>query len=411
MSPALPTTQAHQGPSATNPPAPDPSAPDPLVRRMRPFGTTVFAEMTALAQRHDAVNLGQGFPDTEPPQQLREVAMQAIASGPANQYAPGSGFAPLLQAVAAHQEHWYGLRLDPATQVLATAGATEAVAASVLALCEPGDEVVVLEPYYDSYAASIALAGAVRRTAVLRFPDFGIDEDALRAAFSDRTRMVLLNNPHNPTGRVFSRAELELVARLATEHDAWVVSDEVYEHLVFDGRAHTPVASLPGMAGRTLTISSGGKTFNATGWKVGWLTGPAAAVTAVRMVKQFLTFTTSGAFQFAVAEGLGLPDEHFAALADGLQRRRDLVAEGLQRAGFEVSLPAGTYFVVADAAPLGVRDATQFCRELPERVGVAAVPVRAFHDDPDAGASLVRFAVCKREPVLQEAMRRLRALP
>lgn len=382
----------------------------PVVRRMRPFGTTVFAEMTTLAQQHGAINLGQGFPDSEPPEALRKTAMRAIASGPANQYAPGSGFPALLDAVAAHQQHWYGIELDARTEVLATTGATEAIAASVLALCEPGDEVVVLEPYYDSYAASIALAGAVRRTVVLRFPDFALDEESLRGAFGDRTRMVLLNNPHNPTGRVFSRGELELVARLAVEHDAWVVSDEVYEHLVFDGGVHTPIATLPGMAGRTLTISSGGKTFNATGWKVGWINGPAEAIAAVRMVKQFLTFTASGAFQLAVAQGLALPDEHFVALADDLQRRRDLVAEGLQQAGFEVSLPAGTYFVVADAAPLGVRDATAFCRDLPGRVGVAAVPVQAFHDDPDAGASLVRFAVCKREQVLADAMHRLSGL-
>lgn len=381
-----------------------------LVQRMRPFGTTIFAEMTALAIAHDAINLGQGFPDVDPPQMLRDAAIAAVASGPANQYAPGPGFRPLLDAVADHQRRWYGLDVDPGSQVLVTAGATEAIAASVLALCEPGDEVVLFEPYYDSYAASVALAGAHRRTVVLRFPDFAVDEQALRAAFTPRTRIVVLNNPHNPTGTVFSRDELELIGRVAAEHDAWIVADEVYEHLLFDQRQHTPMAMLPGMAERTLTISSGAKTFSATGWKVGWVTGPAEAVMAVRMVKQFLTYTASGPFQLAVAQGLALPDDYFVELALSLQRRRDLVVEGLHAIGLPVSMPAGTYFVVADVARLGVTDAASWCRELPVRTGVAAVPVSAFHDDPDAGRTLVRFAVCKREAVLIEAMRRLAQL-
>ena len=286
----------------------------PLVARMREFGTTIFAEMSALAARTGAINLGQGFPDTDGPPEMLEAAREAIASG-RNQYPPGPGVPELLDAIAAHQARFYGIQLDPRSQVLVTVGATEAIAATVLALCEPGDEVVTFEPYYDSYAATIALAGAVRRTSVLRFPDFAVDEASLRAAFSTRTRMVLLNSPHNPTGKVFTRAELELVCELARKHDAWVVTDEVYEHLLFDGLQHVPVATLPGMAERTLTISSAGKTFSATGWKVGWVSGPAEAVAAVRTVKQFLTYVGSGPFQPAVALALGLGDEVYAGLS------------------------------------------------------------------------------------------------
>src|SRR3954464_15703437 len=248
------------------------------------------------------------------------------------------------------------MRVDPASQVLVTAGATEAIASVVLALCEPGDEVVTFEPYYDSYAATIALSGATRRTSVLRFPDFAVDEAPLRAAFTSRTRLVLLNTPHNPTGKVFTRAELELVAALAREHDAWVVTDEVYEHLVFDDAEHVPMATLPGMADRTITISSAGKTFSATGWKVGWLAGPAEAVAAARTVKQFLTFVASGPFQPAVALALGLGDEVYASLASSLERKRDLLCAGLTEAGLTVSRPSGTYFVVADAAAVGATD-------------------------------------------------------
>ena len=276
-----------------------------------------------------------------------------------------------------------------------------------MALCEAGDEVVVFEPYYDSYAASIALAGAVRKTAVLRFPDFTVDEDELRRAFSAKTRLVLLNTPHNPTGKVFTRAELELVARLAQEYDAWVVADEVYEHLTFDGVQHVAIASLPGMRERTLTISSAGKTFSATGWKVGWVTGPAAAVAAVRAVKQFLTYVGSGPFQPAVAVALDLPDSVYAQLRDSLQAKRDVLCAGLTEAGFTVSRPSGTYFVVADTRGIGAADAEALGWELPEKVGVAAIPVNVFHDDKSAGRSLLRFAFCKKDEVLAEAVRRL----
>jgi N-succinyldiaminopimelate aminotransferase len=380
-----------------------------LVERMREFGTTIFAEMSALAVATGSVNLGQGFPDSDGPPELLDAAVLGILSGE-NQYPPGPGRPELRDAVAEHQRRFYRLEVDPDTEVLVTAGATEAIAAAVLALCEPGDEVVTFEPYYDSYAASIALAGAVRRTVPLRWPEFAVDEEALRAAFSERTRLVLLNSPHNPTGKVFSRAELELVAALAVEHGALVVTDEVYEHLVFDGLEHVPMATLPGMAERTLTISSAGKTFSVTGWKVGWATGPAELVSAVRGVKQFLTYVASGPFQPAVATGLGLGDAVYAEVAASLQTRRDLLAGGLETAGFEVSRPAGTYFVVADARPLGYDDGMALCRALPELAGVVAVPVSVFCDDKDAAGSLVRFAFCKQEHVLQDAVRRLSAL-
>jgi N-succinyldiaminopimelate aminotransferase len=376
---------------------------------LAPFGTTIFAEMTALATEHGAVNLGQGFPDTDGPREMLDAAKAAIDGG-RNQYPPGPGVPELLDAIAVHQSRFYGLPVDPRSEVLVTVGATEAIAATILALCEPGDEVVTFEPYYDSYAASIALAGAVRRTSVLRFPDFAVDEESLRAAFSSRTRMVLLNTPHNPTGKVFTRAELELICSLAREFDAWVVTDEVYEHLVFGAATHVPVATLPAMWERTLTISSAGKTFSATGWKVGWVSGPAVAVAAVRAVKQFLTFVGSGPFQPAVAVALGLDDEVYAGLSRSLETKRDLLVAGLQSAGLEVSVPGGTYFVVADAAPLGAVDALAFCRELPARAGVVGVPVSVFHDDVDAARTLVRFAFCKRDEVLREAVERLSRL-
>lgn len=383
---------------------------EPLVTRMREFGTTIFAQMSALAVATGSTNLGQGFPDVDGPSEMLDAAVAAIRGG-RNQYPPGPGVPELLQAIADHQDRFYGLRVDPGREVLVTAGATEAIAATILALCEPGDEVVTFEPYYDSYAATIALAGAVRRTSVLRFPDFAVDVDSLAAAFSERTRLVLLNSPHNPTGKVFSRAELELVADLARRHNAWVVCDEVYEHITFDGVAHIPMASLPGMSERTLTISSAGKTFSATGWKVGWVTGPAAAVAAVRAVKQFLTFVSAGPFQPAVATALALPDTVYADLATSLQAKRDLVCEALESVGLPVSRPQGTYFVIADLASLAAgASGVALCEELVRRCAVVGIPVSVFHDDPDAAPTLVRFAVCKRDEVLREAVRRIGAL-
>jgi N-succinyldiaminopimelate aminotransferase len=376
---------------------------------MLPFGETIFAEMSALAAETNSINLGQGFPDTDGPIEMLAAAKAAIDNG-RNQYPPGSGVPELLASISAHQERFYGIRVDPRSQVLVTVGATEAIASVILALCEPGDEVVTFEPYYDSYAACIALAGATRRTSLLRFPDFAIDEESLRAAFSDRTRLVLLNTPHNPTGKVFTRSELELIAALAQEHDAWVVTDEVYEHIVFDGLEHVPMATLPGMFDRTITISSAGKTFSATGWKVGWLSGPEEAVTAARMVKQFLTYVASGPFQPAVALALGLGDDTYVRLRESLQAKRDLLCTALEEVGLQVSRPSGTYFVIADVSPLGTTDALQFARELPSRVGVAAVPVSVFQDDKEAARTLLRFAFCKRDEVLVEATRRLQAL-
>ena len=382
---------------------------NPLVQRMQGFGTTIFAEMSALAMRTGAINLGQGFPDTDGPEPMLAAAVAAIEGG-RNQYPPGPGVPELLAAVAEHQRRFYGLSVDPASQVLVTAGATEGIASVVLALCEPGDEVVTFEPYYDSYAATIALAGAVRRTSVLRFPTFEVDEASLRAAFSPRTRLVLLNSPHNPTGKVFSRAELELICSLAREFDAWVVTDEVYEHLTFDGVEHVPVATLPGMWDRTISISSSGKTFSATGWKIGWLIAPAALVTAILTVKQFLTFVGGGPFQPAVAVALDLPDAYFAGLVDDLSAKRDIVLGGLASAGLEVSTPAGSYFVIADARPLGGDDATAFVHELAATAGVVGIPVSAFTASPDRYAGLVRFAFCKRVDVLRDAAGRLATL-
>jgi N-succinyldiaminopimelate aminotransferase len=366
--------------------------------------------MSALAITTGAINLGQGFPDEDGPYEVLEAARQAITDG-VNQYPPGSGFPVLREAIAAHQERFYGITVDPDREVLVTAGATEALAATILALVEDGDEVVTLEPFYDSYAAVIALSKAVHRTVPLRAPGFQPDHDDLRRAITDRTRLILINNPHNPTGSVLSRETLELVVELAHRHDALVVTDEVYEHLTF-GIPHIPVASLPGAAERTVTISSGGKTFSVTGWKVGWLTAPHEILTAILAVKQFLTFVNAAPFQPAIAVGLGLPDEYFARTASVLAGKRDLLSTGLRSAGFTVSEPQGSYFIVADAAPLGFEDAAAFCRRLPQLAGVVAVPISAFVSERNAGdyASLVRFAFCKRVDVLERASAQLASL-
>ena len=372
---------------------------------------TIFAEMSALAARTGAINLGQGFPDEDGPPEVLEAARAAIANG-VNQYPPGRGIPDLLQAIAEHQERFYGQLLDPHRDVLVTAGATEALAATLLALIDgPDDEVVVFEPYYDSYAAVVALAGARLVTVPLRWTDFQPDMEELRAAVSDRTRVILVNDPHNPTGAVFDRGLQDEIIRLADRHDAVIVTDEVYEHLVFD-RPHTPIATLPGAWERTLTVSSGGKTFSTTGWKIGWIAGPAHLVDAVLAVKQFLTYVNGAPFQPAIATGLRLPDAFFAGIADVLRGKRDLLGEGLRAAGFAVSEPAGSYFTVADAAPLGVTDAAEFCRALPERAGVVAIPLTAFvgHARRREYATLVRFAACKRVEVLQDAASRLAAL-
>ncbi|WP_053912967.1 pyridoxal phosphate-dependent aminotransferase [Streptomyces sp. TP-A0875] len=383
-----------------------------LNRRLAEFGTTVFAEMSALAASTGAINLGQGFPDTDGPEEVREAAVRALRDGRGNQYPPGPGVPELRAAVSEHQQRFYGLSFDPDTEVLVTAGATEAIAATMLALLEPGDEVVALEPYYDSYAACVAMAGGTRVPVTLRPHEgaFRLDLDELRDAVTDRTRLLLINTPHNPTGTVLTREELTAVAELAVERDLLVVTDEVYEHLVFDGAEHLPLASFPGMRERTVTIGSAGKTLSFTGWKVGWVTAPPALVVAVRSAKQYLTFVASGPFQYAVAVALALPDAYFDGFREDMRARRDLLATGLQEAGFGVYRPAGTYFVTTDIRPLGETDGFAFCRSLPERAGVVAIPNAVFYDDRKAGAPFVRFAFCKRTEVLEEAVRRLTAL-
>lgn len=380
-----------------------------LNRRLDGLGTTIFAEMSALATATGSINLGQGFPDTDGPEEVREAAVRALRDGRGNQYPPGPGIPELRSAIADHQRRFYGIGFDPDTEVLVTAGATEAIAASMLALLEPGDEVIAFEPFYDSYAACIAMAGAVRVPLTLRAPDFRPDLDALRDAITPRTRLLLLNSPHNPTGMVLTADERGAIAALAIEHDLLVVTDEVYEHLVYEG-THSPIAALPGMRERTVSISSAGKTYAFTGWKVGWVTGSPALVAAVRTAKQFLTYVSAGPFQYAVAEALRLPDSYFTTLRTDLLRKRDLLDAGLRAAGFTVYEPQGTYFITTDIALFGEKDALAFCRALPERCGVVAVPSSVFYDDPEAGRSQVRFTFCKRDEVLRDASERLRRL-
>jgi N-succinyldiaminopimelate aminotransferase len=379
-----------------------------LASRLRGLGTTVFAEMSALADATGAINLGQGFPDEDGPVEVAEAAVEAIRSG-LNQYPPGPGRADLRQAIADHQLRFYGVTLDPEREVLVTAGATEAITAAVLALCEPGDEVLCFEPFYDSYTAAIALAGAVRRTVGLQPPDWSFDPERLARAVTAKTRLLVLNSPHNPTGKVFSDDELQAIAAVCIDRDILVVTDEVYEHLVFDGQ-HRPISTLPGMAERTVTVSSAGKTFSFTGWKIGWATGPADLIAAVRTVKQFLTYVNGAPFQPAVATGLRLPDSYFAEAAWSLREKRDRLCAGLVAAGFVVHVPAATYFVMADTGPLGYLDGTALCREMPYKCGVVGVPAAAFYADPTAPTPLVRFAFCKRPEVLDEAARRLTEL-
>lgn len=383
-----------------------------LTSRLRPFTSTIFAEITELARQHGAVNLGQGFPDTDGPDGMLRSAQEAIGGG-INQYPPGAGDPNLREAISEHRRARYGIEHDPDSEILVTVGATEAMSASMLALVEPEDEVVLLEPYYDVYPVAVAMAGGVRRSVPLRQgPDqrFALDVEALRAAVGPRTRALVLNSPHNPTGTVFTTEELEAIARVCREHDLIAITDEVYEHLTFDGRTHTPLATLPGMAERTLSISSVGKTFSATGWKIGWVCGPSELVSAVRAAKQFLTFVGGAPFQPAVAYALRHELDWAENLRADLQRRRDRLAEGLAEAGLDVLSSGGTYFICADVRPLGFDDGAQLCRALPERIGVAAIPVQVFCDTPEATKHLVRFAFCKRDEILEEGLRRLRKL-
>jgi N-succinyldiaminopimelate aminotransferase len=379
-----------------------------LSARLQGFATTIFAEMSALAVQTGSINLGQGFPDTDGPKEVADAAVAAIRAGH-NQYPPGLGIPELRAAVASHQQRFYGLRYDPATEVLVTAGATEAIAAAILSLCEVGDEVITFEPYYDSYAACIAMAGGVRRLVRLQPPAYGPDLDSVARAITPKSRLVLLNSPHNPTGKVFSVDELGAIARLCVDHDLLAVTDEVYEHMVFEGE-HRPLATFPGMRERTVTVSSAGKTFSFTGWKIGWACAPPPLLAAVRTAKQFLTYVNGAPFQHAVVIGLGLPDAYFSGLRDDLRTKRDRLCDGLADAGFEVFRPAGSYFVTADIRPLGAADGMEFCRALPRRCGVVAIPNTVFYDDEDAGRHLVRFTFCKRLEVLEEAVSRLKGL-
>lgn len=376
--------------------------------RLDGLGTTIFAEMSALAQRTGAINLGQGFPDTDGPAAIIEAAVAALRSGQ-NQYPPGLGIPELRAAIAAHQSRWYGLDLDPDTEIVVTTGATEAIAGALLGLVDPGDEVIVLEPYYDSYVAMIQMAGGTRRPVTLRAPSFRLPLGELRAAVTPRTTAILLNTPHNPTGAVLTADELAAVAAVAIEHDLIVISDEVYEHLTFDV-PHIPISTLPGMRERTLTISSGGKSFSFTGWKIGWATGPADLVAATMGAKQFLSYVSGAPFQPAIAAALASDVGYFDTFRAGMQAQRDQLCDGLAALGFGVFVPDGTYFATTDIRPLGFDDGMDFCRRLPELAGVVAIPHQVFHDDLEAGRPLVRWAFCKRPEVIDEALTRLQRL-
>ncbi|WP_370946231.1 pyridoxal phosphate-dependent aminotransferase [Amycolatopsis sp. cg5] len=383
-----------------------------LVPRLQPFTSTIFAEMTALAVQHDAVNLGQGFPDTDGPEKMLKAAQKALFGG-ANQYPPGPGRQELREAIAQHRAGRYGIEYDPNGEILVTAGATEAIAATLIALTETGDEVIVIEPYYDSYTAAVAMAGATRRVVSLAESAdgrFALDLDAVRAAITPSTRAILVNSPHNPTGTVFTKQELEGLAKLCVEHDLIAITDEVYEHLTFDEAEHFPLAGFPGMRDRTVSISSAGKSFNCTGWKIGWLCSSPELVAAVKAAKQFITFVSGGPLQPAVAYALGEELDWVEILRGSLMAKRDRLSAGLAEAGFAVRKTEGTYFVCADVRPLGFTDAAELAYQLPERVGVAAVPVKVFTDHPDEWKHLLRFAFCKEDSVLDEAIERLHKL-
>ena len=380
-----------------------------LNARLQGFGATIFAEMSALAVKTDSVNLGQGFPDKDGPSEVIEAATSAIQNGLGNQYPPGIGVPELRQAISDHQQRFYGLSYDPDSEILVTAGASEALAAAVLALCETGDEVVTFEPWYDIYGANIAMAGATKKVVTLRPPHYAFEESEFLAALSPKTRLILLNSPHNPTGKVFSREELEFIAKVAVERDLLVVTDEVYEHLVFEGE-HIPIASFPGMRERTIAISSGGKTFAFTGWKVGWVCSSPELTSAVRIAKQFLTYVSGGPFQYAIAVGLALGDDYYKNLLSDMKDKRDFLSAGLRSAGFEIFESQGTYFVTADARSVGYSDGLELCWQLPEKVGVVAVPNVVFYDNQEEGQHLIRFTFCKSLDVLGEAVHRLQSL-
>ena len=382
---------------------------DPFIKdSMREFGETIFAEMSALAAKTGAINLGQGFPDTDGPREIAELAIAAIRDGH-NQYPPGLGIKKLRDAISHHQMRFYGLEFDSETEVLVTAGATEAIAASLLAICEQGDEIITFEPYYDSYAASIALAGGVRRVITLNTPDYSFSIDDLEKLITAKTKAILLNSPHNPTGKVFTHNELSQISNLCIEHDLVAICDEVYEHLVFEGQ-HIPLIQYPGMRDRTIQISSAGKTFSFTGWKIGWVCAQPALLDTVRTAKQFLTYVNGAPFQHAIAEALNLPDLYFDNFLEDMRVKRDCLSQGLEKAGLTTFTPQGTYFVTADIKNLGYEDGKQFCLDLPVQCGVVAVPNVVFYDNKDLGSTLIRFAFCKRLDVLEEAVERLQTL-
>jgi N-succinyldiaminopimelate aminotransferase len=376
-----------------------------LNARLQGYTSTIFAEMSTLALATGSINLGQGFPDTDGPEAIKQAAIRAIEAG-YNQYPPATGIESLRQAIAIHQKRYNGLDFDPDTEILVTAGATEAIAACLLSLCESGDEVVMFEPYYDSYAACTAMVGAERRVVQLHAPDWSFDPEALEEAITDRTRLILLNTPHNPTGKVFSREELQVIADACVRHDLLAVTDEVYEHLVFES-PHLSLATLPGMADRTITISSAAKTFSFTGWKVGWACARPELIAAIRTAKQFLTFVNAAPFQHAIAEGLNESDDYLVGAVQELRDKRDFLSAGLEAAGFRVFASPGTFFLTTDIAPLSDQDGYSFCLELPKRCGVVAIPSSVFYDDKEAGRGFVRWMFSKRREVLEEAVERL----
>jgi N-succinyldiaminopimelate aminotransferase len=379
----------------------------PLVPHLTEHATTIFGDMSRRAVEVGAVNLGQGFPDTDGPAHLMDVATAAIRDGRGNQYPPAHGLPELRDAIAEHQHRFYGLTVDPQTEVVVTTGASEAIVATLLALIDAGDEVLVFEPRFDVYAAAIAMARGRRIGVLMDGPGYRPNLDALRAAITPRTRMILLNSPHNPTGVVFTREELQGIADIAIEHDLLVLADEAYEHLWFDGHPHIPISTLPGMFDRTITIGSGGKSFSFTGWKVGWASGPQRLISAVRVARQHLSYVSGGPFQWAMAAGLRLPDSYFDELRADLAAKRDVLSAGLADIGFTVLPSQGTYFVTTDIRPLGFTDGMEFCMTLPERAGVAAIPHQFFCDDPEPAKPFVRWAFCKRQDVLREACDRL----
>ena len=382
-----------------------------LVSRMQPYATSIFAEMSILAVETGAINLGQGFPDTDGPEEMKEAARAAITEGRGNQYPPVHGLPELRLAIAEHQQRFYGLTVDPITDVVVTTGATEAIQSVILAFCERDDEVVVFEPWFDIYATGIALAGATRVSVPLRPPAFRPDLEALREAVTDRTRLLIVNSPHNPTGIVFTREELQGIADIAIERDLIVLSDEVYEHLWYDGHPHIPIATLPGMAERTITLGSAGKSFSFTGWKVGWATGPTALIQAVRSIRQHLSFVSGGPFQHAIAHGLRMPDSYYEEFRHGLQAQRDLFTSGVRELGFTATESQGTYFLTTDLGPMAdYSDALSAARDLPRRAGVVAIPQQALCDHEGVGDQALRWAYCKRPEVLAEALDRLATL-